>query len=367
VIAGRDDLVAITADPDDDRDQWAAERLAGIGGSDAAAVMGEDPYRGPIDVWQERVTGALAKPDDVRTIGGRWLEPKVLDAFGVGGVEWPRQGGPLAIVRPPTVYRRDRPWQRGSADSLAYAPERLSWLAIGPGLAINISGGRALALKPDALVEVKTHGWFGSKGYDLSDDGDPIIAVPPAKRIQCAWYMELFDVDLCYLAALVDTHHRKTFALQRDRELGAMVLEEVERFWTRYVLTGEPPPIDGSARYTAFLRERYRKHGPDLVGSTAQVDLAVESLQAIKADQKRLKAEAELAEQVVKAHIGENAGIRTAHGVVTWKSQASGKLRDREARDALYLQLGWTDAEILEFEARYAQPDHRVLRLPKVK
>jgi predicted phage-related endonuclease len=372
VIAGNANLVPIDLDAEDDRNAWVAARMAGIGGSDAAAVLGEDQYKGPIDVWQERVMGgAAAFSDNVRTIGGRWLEPKVLDAFGRGGAEWPRPGDSLVIIKPPTVYHRDRPWQRGSADGLACDPDVLR--ASYPTLSMvgGLQGGQlALAfvrLKPAALVEAKTHGWFGSRGYDLNDDGNAVISVPPAKRIQCAWYMALYDVDLCYLAALVDTHHRKTFVLPRDRELESMMLEEVERFWTRHVLTGDPPPVDGTSRYTAYLRERYRKHGAEMVGTTEQVDLATETLQAIKGDMKRLKADAELAQQVIKNHIGEHAGAVTSHGAVTWKSQASGKLRDKDARDALYLALGWTDAEILEFEERYKQPDHRVLRLPKVK
>ena len=52
-----------------------------------------------------------------------------------------------------------------------------------------------------------------------------MLAVPPDKRIQCAWYMALYDVDLTYLVALADTHIRRTFALHRDRDLEAMLLE----------------------------------------------------------------------------------------------------------------------------------------------
>lgn len=363
MIGGRTDLVPIEYDAEADRAEWVAARMSGIGGSDVAAILGEDPFKSAIDVWQERVTGGSALLDNVRTTGGRWLEPFVLESFARGGDQWPRSGGECVLVKPPTVYRADRPWQRGSADSFLFERERADAL-------IRTSPRPDQALveaRPDALVEAKTHGWFGSRGYDLSDDGDPIIGVPPAKRIQCASYMALYEVDVCYLAALVDTHHRKTFVLQRDKELEAMMLEECEHFWTRYVLTGEPPPVDGSKRYGAFLRERYRKHGAELVGSVEQVDLAVESLMAIKSDLKALKKDEELAAQVIKKHIGENAGTRTAHGTVTWHSQPSGKLRDGDARDALYLALGWTDTEIAEFEAKYEQPAHRVLRLPKAK
>jgi len=146
-----------------------------------------------------------------------------------------------------------------------------------------------------------------------------------------------------------------------------MLLEEVEQFRKRYILTGEPPPPDGKASYSGYLKQRFKSHGAELVASSDEVDIATEALIAIKRDEKRLEDDRKLAEQVIKTAIGENAGVRTAHGIVTWKSQRSGKYpregyarralrgrrldrrRDRHVRDAL------------------RSTDHRVLRTPTKK
>jgi predicted phage-related endonuclease len=364
VIGGRAHLVAVDLDPERDREAWLAARLEGHGGSDAAKIVGEHPTEGPIDVWLAHTAGAAENIDNERTRGGRFLEPYVLDWFAAGGDAWPRTGGPYIVAKPPSVYHRDRPWQRGSADGLGYYPEAVAHLGALPGnpADIDIVGS---ASTPSFLVEAKTHGWLGSRGYQLDDEDNPLISVPPDKRIQCAWYMALYDVDLSYLAALVDTHLRRTFAIPRDRELESMLLEEVETFRRRYILTGEPPPPDGKASYRDYLRGRFKSHSAELVDSTPEVDIAVAALIALKREEKQAKKNRELAEQVIKSRIGDHEGVRSSSGIVTWRSQPSGKLRQKEALEELYAVAGWTDDEIVAFELRHAQPDHRVLRTPK--
>ncbi|NDC64365.1 MAG: hypothetical protein EBZ59_10375, partial [Planctomycetia bacterium] len=47
----------------DRRAAWLHERRAGIGGSDAAAACGIDPYRDRLTLWAEKV--GLAEPQDL--------------------------------------------------------------------------------------------------------------------------------------------------------------------------------------------------------------------------------------------------------------------------------------------------------------
>lgn len=363
MIAGCAHLIPVDVDPDRDREAWLADRLNGHGGSDVAKILHVHPSEGPIDVWSEHTSGvAVERSDNARTKRGRFLEPVLLKWFEEGGDAWPRpnMGGPIRVVKPPTVYHRDRPWQRGSVDGLAYCPESIADVPLDASTRDRL----ILMRPPDAVVEAKAHGWFGSRGYDLDDDGDPLVSVPPDKRIQVAWYQELYDIDVGYLAALIDTHLKRTFLIPRDRELGAMLLEETEQFRKRYILTGEMPPPDGKANYRDYLKRRFKLHSAEIVESTDEVDLAAEALIAIKRDQARLKGDRELAEQVLKRAIAGDAGVRTAHGIVTWKSQRNGRYRDKDMRDALYKVAGWTDLEIAAFEEKYELPDHRVLRTP---
>lgn len=362
MIGGRSDLIAVNLDPDDHPDEWLESRRKGIGGSDAPAVIGEHPQKSAIQVWEEKALGVQPFIGNERTETGKDLEPVVLGWYCQGGRKWPRQGEPLAYVKPPTVYRKDTPWIRGSADAFLYYQEAIGYQWDQNG---DVDAELLLPVKPNALGEVKTHGWFGSKGYILTDEGHPLISVPPDKRIQCAWYMHLYDIDVTHLICLVDTHLKRAFTIHRDRELEAMIVDAASRFWHEHVLADIPPAPDGSEGYRRFLANRWLTQGADYVEPTEQVEIAVEALLAIKRDQKKLEKDRELAEQVIKAHIGDNEGIRSKFGRVSWKFQPSGKLREKDARAELYLMAGLTDDEIDAFEARYAQPDHRVLRTPK--
>lgn len=360
-IAGRPWLVPVWLDPEQQREEWLASRLSGIGGSDAAAVVHEHPYKTAIDVWSERVTGVFDETELERATVGRMLEPTVIDWYAEGFPRWPREGGPLRIVKPPTTYHRDRPWQRGSADGLVYLPEVIAHLGDGADLL-----ARAPATALDHIVEVKTHGWFAAREYDHSEAGAP-VAVPTDKRIQCAWYMALYDAPACRLIALTDTHLRRTYELPRDRDLEDSLLEEVDSFWRHHVLTGEPPLPDGSQSYRRYLAQRFKTHSAELVETTPEIDEAIRQHIEIKRAKRELAAIEEKAEQAIKLHIGDKLGVRTALGNVTWKSQRSGRLREVEARAELYHVAGWTDDEIAAFEARHALPDHRVLRTPNPK
>jgi predicted phage-related endonuclease len=373
IIAGRPWLVPVWLDPETNRTEWLLSRLGGIGGSDAAAIVDEHPYKSKIDVWSERVTGVLDEVEFERATVGRMFEPTILNWYSVGAPQWPRDGSPYRIVKPPTVYHRDRPWHRGSADGLVYLPEVIAHLAEGVDLLAHAPAGAL-----DHIVEVKTHGWFMGKGYGglrtrlsgdvpyLSSDGAP-PEIPADKRIQCAWYMALYDAPACRLIALIDTHLRRTYEIPRDLELEATLLEHVERFWMRHVLTGEPPPADGSPSYKRFLAQRFKTHSAELVPTTPEVDAAIRQHIEIKRARRELAKLEEQAEQNIKAHIGGALGVRTTLGNVTWKNQRSGKLHEKAARAELYSVTGWTDDEIASFERRHAIPDFRALHTPNPK
>lgn len=364
-VAGRPWLVPVLLDAEKDRDAWVASRVAGIGGSEVPAILGESDHKSAVDVWLDHTVGGRDFIDTDRTIVGRLLEPVVLGWFAEGAPSWPREGGRVVVAKPPTVYHRDRPWQRGSADGLIYEPEQVEALQ-------TARGGQVLTdleivsspLRPLGGAEVKTHGWFASRNYETTDEGAP-VDVPADKRIQCAWYMELYEIPFIYLIALVDTHLRKTYVVHRDPELGATMLAEVERFWTRNVLGGVQPDPDGTKSYREYLSQRFNKHRAELVASTPEIDATTKRLIRMKRIESRVKDEREILEQRIKLFIGEAAGVDTELGAVTWKWQRSGKLRDKEARAELYKIAGYTNAEIADFEKRFEQPGHRVMRTPK--
>ena len=67
-----------------DREKWLEERRKGIGGSDAAALVGMNSYSTPYTVWADK-TGRLPEKEDSEAMRqGRDLEQYVAERF----MEW---------------------------------------------------------------------------------------------------------------------------------------------------------------------------------------------------------------------------------------------------------------------------------------
>jgi len=63
------------------REAWLLERRKSIGGSDAGAILGLNPYRSPYALWAEK-TGRLPEQEDTEAMRqGRDLEAYVADRF----------------------------------------------------------------------------------------------------------------------------------------------------------------------------------------------------------------------------------------------------------------------------------------------
>lgn len=345
-------------DPIRDREEWVTSRLVGLGGSDVAAICGEHPQKSAIDVWLERTPGmgGVEFVDNESTIMGRYLEPFVLGLYAEGGDAWPRSGGAMFMLKPPSVYHRDRPWMRGSVDGIAYDPDVAGW----PGDPAN--GWRSV--EPDHGTEIKTHQWFAARAqYNRSDDGVP-IEVPADKRIQCAWYMALYRLPRWTLAALVDTHHRHTYAIPHDQAVEDYLLEEAESFWRNHVLTGNPPPPDGSESFSRYLAQRFRTHDAELIKADNEIEVLAGDLMVTRATIKDLEEKKEILDQTIKTFIGEHAGVVTKNGVFTYKSQV-GRVRTSEVINELVTRLGLTDEEAAELNDKYRGERIRVFLAPR--
>lgn len=76
------DLILSVKDAEDHK-KWLKVRNMGIGGSDAAVIMGLNPYKSPYQLWLEK-TGQAEPPDlsgNQRVYWGSKNEPNIADWF----------------------------------------------------------------------------------------------------------------------------------------------------------------------------------------------------------------------------------------------------------------------------------------------
>lgn len=201
-----------------DRDNWLAMREHGIGGSEAASIVGLNPWKSPYQLWLEK-TGQV-EPEDIsgkETVHfGTKLEQLVADEF----CERERKR-----VRRSGMYKsKGHPYMLGSFDRLLVGE--------------------------DAGLECKTCSAFKRKKWDEGE-------VPSNYYVQCQHYMAVSGLPRWYIACLVGGNHFVCWTIERDEDDIAALEAAESAFWKR-VQNRIPPAVDGSESCTEALRERFK-------------------------------------------------------------------------------------------------------------
>lgn len=212
-------------------EEWLKYRFQGIGGSDAAAVLGISKYKTARDLYFEK-TGR--KPDIeennnlVALEVGKRLEDLVAQIFAnkTGFRIWQEK----KMLRHPLF-----PFMLANTDYL-----------------FETNDGKI------GILECKTSNVYSK---DKWDNG----SVPYHYEIQCRHYMAVKNVDIAYIACLYG-NTENDFVYQRiDRDLDFeedMIIQEKE-FWNEYVLKKQEPPLQGEGDLVLKSLQRYKNKQND--------------------------------------------------------------------------------------------------------
>lgn len=184
-----------------------SRRPLSIGGSEAAAACGLDPYRSRVMLWAEK-TGRVARESSEAARWGSLLEPVI-------AAELQRRG--FAVMPAPADGYRDdsRPWLAGHPDAFS-----------------EVEG-------EPAVLEIKTAGPWAARGWD----GEAGAPLPYIAQLQ--HYFELTGYAVGLLAVLIAGQRLVTRVVRRDDAAIARMLELQEDF-VGHVTRDEPPAPDGS-------------------------------------------------------------------------------------------------------------------------
>lgn len=319
-------------------------RRTGIGGSDIAAIVNENPHATVLDVYRAKVEG-LDKIENQRMKRGRQLERIVLDWYQEETLgQTAVQVGSVERMRHPS-----HAWWLGQPDALVWEKER----AVAPGMNV-VSGGvsgllhartgaKLVGSRPDWIVEAKTHGFYAGKGYgeDESDD------VPRHYICQATWYLGLLGLKRCDFAVLMDTHDFHVYRVYRDDGLLATLLEAGQEFWKQHVEREQVPAPDGSDSRSRWIRERLRRSNGLAVRATDDQAKELAAIAKLKAQEKALAVEIKRRNQVLQEQVGLAAALVDADGkeLVTWREDGRGKPDYKAITWRLAKRFGMTDAE----------------------
>ena len=263
------------------RETWLNERRGGIGGSDAAAVVGLNPYKTPYMVWADK-TDRLPEPEDNEAMRqGRDLEEYVARRFTAATGKKVRCLN--GIIRNP-----EYPFALANIDR-------------------KIVG-------ENAGLECKTTSVLNLRRYKNDE-------FPSEYYTQCVHYMAVTGYDKWYLAVLVLNTEFKVFEIERDEDEIAALMDAERDFWDRYVLTDTPPPADGFDGTTEAIRAIYA----DSYGGTVEL-FGRDSLIRNYYDQKAVRDAAdrkmEAVKQTLMSDLGEAETGYCGPYKVTWKAQS---------------------------------------------
>jgi predicted phage-related endonuclease len=314
-------------------------RKGKITSSVAAACLGLSPYMSPLQA-KLAIMGLTSFEGNEATERGNELEHVVL--------AYPAKK--LGLVYEPAPFRRHaNGWAADSCDALYYQEPYVSGLDA-----------------PVMLGEGKTAALGMAKGF-----GEPgTDEVPMTAWVQAHWHLIHWpEADRCVVPVLVGGYRFefRMYFVNRDTEIEGQLLERLAQFHRDYIVGDKDPPA--VAEDLDWLKTHYdHSVGLDLLASTPEIDaVALEYIQA-KSDLDAAEKRAADARARLEQFIGENPGVETAHGKITWKSNKPSQAIDWEwlAGD---LMRGLPEALREEHirQATRIKPGPRQFRVPRKK
>lgn len=264
------------------RDGWLEARTHGLGGSDAAAVCGIDPWSSPFAVYQSKVHPA-SDFDNPAMMWGRKLEGVIAEHFAELHPD-------IAVTDTGEMYAHpERPWQLATPDRVLEGPDGMG------------------------ILEIKTTNW---RQADHWAGG----AIPDAAALQTHHYLEVMGFDWAWVAVLIDGRDYHETFVRADRTLADRLTSVEEAFWHDRVLAQDPPPVDAHPSTADALAALYDTVERDEVELPLEAVLALDELATVKDEEKAIKSRRTLLENTIKAAVGDaEAGTVDGITAVTWK------------------------------------------------
>lgn len=278
---------------------WLQMRKKGIGGSDAGAVCGLNPYVSPMNVYQDKTSAKIADSDSESMRQGRDLEEYVAKRF--------MEATGLKVRRSNKMYQsKEYPFMLADVDRLIVGE--------------------------DAGLECKTTSAYNA---DKWKNGE----IPAHYLIQCCHYMAVTGKKAWYIAVVILGQEFKYMKIDRDDEMIKNLISIEENFWNNHVLLGRMPNPDGSKACDEVLEQYFhiaRKNSKiELIGFDEKLNRREEARTLIR----KLEQEVKQIEQEVKLFMKDNEMAVSEQYKVIWKNIDTVRLnteRIKEEKPEIY-------------------------------
>ena len=275
-----------------DRNEWLKIRKTGLGGSDAGAVCGLNPYVSPMAVYRDKVSDETDMGDNEAMRQGRDLEEYVAQRF--------MEETGLKVRRSNKMYRSvEYPWMIADVDRMV--------AGCGAGL------------------ECKTVSAYNKDRW--ADGGIPVNYL-----LQCYHYMIVTGCRTWYLAAVIlgqDFQYRR---IEYEEETAQNLIALESDFWNNHVLPRHMPDPDGSKSCDEVLEQYFRQRGKAEAIELVGFDQKLERRQEIEKTMKLLETEKRQIDQEIKVFMGDHPVASNGRFKVTWQEVVSNRLDSKRLK-----------------------------------
>jgi len=293
-------------------------RRSGITATDLSAVLGENPWHKPIDVWLDKMGYTqLEKQSSEQSRMGQAFESAVAQHY----KRTCCPGGKFWRIFQPTYTQRSKilSWALATPDRYVFEYE-FDGSHEPYGKLPSLEGGA------HHLLEVKLVGPRALDKWLLRDDEADVETdadrLPSYVFCQVQWQMFVTGYNRCDVAAQLGGTSFRKFEVARDDMFIANAIDTANRFWVDNVIGKKPPEPDGSPSYKKYLNGAYEQKGVELAPAPPEA----EAMARCYKEYCDKKAEADRARetyaQKLKKLIGDGAGIQGDWGKATWTTAA---------------------------------------------
>lgn len=269
------------------REEWLRLRRLGLGGSDAGAVCGVNPYSSPMSVYRDKTSDAVDEcEENEATRQGHDLEDYVAQRF--------MEATGLKVRRSNYMYRSiENPFMIADVDRLV--------------------------IGEDAGLECKTASAYSA---DKWKDGE----IPLHYIMQCYHYMAVTGKKTWYIAAVILGREFLYRKLEWDDALITHLTEAERYFWMEYVEKRTMPATDGSKACDEILEKYYHTAKKESMVRLTGFDGKLSRREEILTQISQLEQEQKQIEQEIKLCMKESEYAESGKYRISWSNIETARL-----------------------------------------
>ena len=290
------------------KEKWLKARKEGIGGSDAASVLGLNPYKSSMRVYMDKIStnhvgNKLKDIYEDESIRDIYKHESIKDKLEIDkGVNYKMElGNKLKnFIANEFVLKTGKKVRSINGilknDKYPFALANIDRAVIGE----------------KAFLECKITNSYSKKLWQKE--------VPIYYKIQCYHYMAITGATHCYIAALIGNEELVIHRIDRNEELINEIMDLEKMFWDKCILGEELPSPDGSEDYSKVLQVLYKDSIDEELILFEKGDL-LKRYDDVREFVKNLDMERKAIEQYLQMQMKDYEVAYLGDRKITWKKQ----------------------------------------------